>query len=594
MTLIKTSRIENISEKNCYFLGNWTYSFHNEIDYGIDYFKRNTQIHPWSNFQTLNKDKEYLYEFYERLLKSVIKPLNNFHKTNYSKRYWEIIIGNWLHMFTFINLDQWRVVEKCLDTLKEDLEIQEFDTNELDMTPESLEHCKKLYLSDSWRQYNFVKIFKYFDQILYGDNKINFKSNKFKETKNIKNFKENFSIKTKLASLFNKIFSKKLKNQKYFIARSYLSKIEETKLNFMMSQFPNLSIPDLNNLNVSFNKISRLKFEIDFKPKNEFEKYILKIFSKQIPLAFLEGHNEVWRRLNKMNFPVKPKTIFVTNFQFKSYLTRYCAEKTEIGAKLFYGQHGGCYGQFELHWCEYFEKKISDKFLTWGWKDQSLKNKTYPIGILRPLPKTREKNFNNKKTLLMLVATQNPSVLFVDSRSGSQRTYKHFENCNLIINELNAEIQKKNLLLRLPANRVDHGWNENERYNYSFPKIKKEKGNKDIFKLINQTRIFISPYIGTGYLETLAMNIPTVVLYDKFDEKIRDECLPIIKEMKNIQIFFDDPKKLSEHINKTWGNVEEWWLDKRLQETKNKFCKIYAKLNKNKLGELKLILQDDA
>ena len=65
----------------------------------------------------------------------------------------------------------------------------------------------------------------------------------------------------------------------------------------------------------------------------------------------------------------------------------------------------------------------------------------------------------------------------------------------------------------------------------------------------------MSPYIGTGYLETLALNIPTVVLYDKSDEKVRSQFLPLINEMKSVKIF-DDPKKLSEHINTVWGDVE--------------------------------------
>ena len=216
MTFIKISRIENISSKNLYFLGSWSYSFDNEIKYGIDYIKKNTQAHPWSNFQTLNQDKEYLYELYERLLIPISQSLNNFHQTKNSKRYWEIIIGHWLHMFTFINLDQWRVVEKCLTNSNDNLVVQEFNIDEFKIIPESIEHCKKIYLSDNWRQHNFVKIFKYFDEINYLNSKINFKISEFKEIKKNKNLKNNFSIKTNTAIFFNKIFKKKIKKSKIF------------------------------------------------------------------------------------------------------------------------------------------------------------------------------------------------------------------------------------------------------------------------------------------------------------------------------------------------------------------------------------------
>ena len=472
MTFIKISRIENISSKNLYFLGSWSYSFDNEIKYGIDYLKKNTQAHPWSNFQILNQDKEYLYELYERLLIPISQSLNNFHQTKYSKRYWEIIIGHWLHMFTFINLDQWRVVEKCLTNSNDNLVVQEFNIDEFKIIPESIEHCKKIYLSDNWRQHNFVKIFKYFDEINYLNSKINFKISEFKEIKKNKNLKNNFSIKTNTAIFFNKIFKKKLKNQKYFIARSYLGKVEETKLNLMLHQLPYLSIPNLTNLNILPDKNLRSNFKIHFKPKNEFEKYLLKILNKQIPLSFLEGYEEIGQQLNELSFPDNPKIIFTTNFLYKSFITRYCAEKTERGAKLIHGQHGGCYGQLELHWHEYFEKKISDKYLTWGWMDESSGNKISPIGIIRPLPKIRKKNFNNKKFLLMLIGCKRQHVVCVDSKSGSQRNYNHLENCNLIINQINSEIQNKNLLLRLPMNLHDGGWNEHKRFNF-FSKYKK-------------------------------------------------------------------------------------------------------------------------
>ena len=47
------------------------------------------------------------------------------------------------------------------------------------------------------------------------------------------------------------------------------------------------------------------------------------------------------------------------------------------------GTHGGCYGHYDIHFSEYFETKISDTYLTWGWKDNK-KNNVKPFGIIRP------------------------------------------------------------------------------------------------------------------------------------------------------------------------------------------------------------------
>ena len=37
--------------------------------------------------------------------------------------------------------------------------------------------------------------------------------------------------------------------------------------------------------------------------------------------------------------------------------------------KIIYIQHGGAYG-ISYSWPEEHEKNISDKYLTWGWKDE--------------------------------------------------------------------------------------------------------------------------------------------------------------------------------------------------------------------------------
>ena len=61
----------------------------------------------------------------------------------------------------------------------------------------------------------------------------------------------------------------------------------------------------------------------------------------------------------------------------------------------------------------------------------------------------------------MLIGCKRQHVVCVDSKSGSQRNYNHLENCNLIINQINSEIQKKNLI-RLPMHLHDGGWNEHK------------------------------------------------------------------------------------------------------------------------------------
>ena len=65
-------------------------------------------------------------------------------------------------------------------------------------------------------------------------------------------------------------------------------------------------------------------------------------------------------------------------FQMK-YLNAGQEKKTEEGAKLIIGQHGGNFGMTPMAIHESHQIKISDKWLSWGWDDPKNK-KIIPIG----------------------------------------------------------------------------------------------------------------------------------------------------------------------------------------------------------------------
>ena len=107
--------------------------------------------------------------------------------------------------------------------------------------------------------------------------------------------------------------------------------------------------------------------------------------------------------------------------------------------------------------------------------------------------------------------------------------------------------------------------------------------------LLSNTRIFLSPYLGTGYLETLAMNIPTIVFNSNY-QLIRDDAKKFYEILKKAKVFFDDEIKLCNHINSIWNDHYSWWNSSEVRESVNIFCNEYAYKNNNKLENLKKIL----
>ena len=538
----------------------------------------------WNDYKKLSNDFIYLEKLRSKLIIEVSQILNKFHKTNYSNRYWEILIGSWIHSFCVNIFDKWEIISD-LNKINENFKLNMKKYSNKDMIVQSVDELNNLC---------FVNDFNYcfFSQIL--DYRFS-SSDKFeisyfdKEATDLKLIQKKFrnvnkSKKSLILNFYRFLFSKKLINQKYAILRSYLGLHDEIKLNFMLNQLP-CFIPN-NYYNCEPDIKLRDTLILKNQSTNDFEKFIYDKLISFIPVSFLEGFQLEEKKIQQLRLPRNPKTIFSSNINSKSLLKRYCAKKVENGTKLVLGVHGGCYGHYDIHFPEKFETKISDTYLTWGWKNKN-KNNVKPFGIIRPKIKFK---VSKKPNLLTMII---PSMSVFENNIESHLSYTHnnqfvFNPCFKILDNLDDKIKNENLLIRFL--RRNQGFDEYYRFQEKYPKIKKDIQKISFEDLISKTKIFLSPYLGTGYLETLSINIPTIIFNSKKVDIIKDEAKPYYEKLKKVNVFFDDEVKLANHINNIWDNHFDWWSSDKLQKEVNEFRSNFAYVNKNKLKDLKEII----
>ena len=164
-----------------------------------------------------------------------------------------------------------------------------------------------------------------------------------------------------------------------------------------------------------------------------------------------------------------------------------------------------------------------------------------------------------------------------------------FNPCFKIIDHLNDIIKNNDLIIRfIPRN---FGLNEYEVFEKKYPKIKKDLQKISYENILSNTKIFLSPYLGTGFLETLSMNIPTIIINSKYNENIiNNHVKEVFEDLKKVKIFFDNEIDLTNHINSIWENPRNWWENKNLQNARISFCERFAFKNDNKLNDLKNII----
>ena len=79
--------------------------------------------------------------------------------------------------------------------------------------------------------------------------------------------------------------------------------------------------------------------------------------------------------------PGRKKIVVTFNCWKDNIFKFWLAKQSNQGSKIIYGQHGAGYGENLEHYAEKHELKISDYYLSWGWKSE----KSYLWEIFRLL-----------------------------------------------------------------------------------------------------------------------------------------------------------------------------------------------------------------
>ncbi len=372
--------------------------------------------------------------------------------------------------------------------------------------------------------------------------------------------------------------------QKILISESYLGLKDEFKLSLNYLTLPRYSLNYLSQN--SKNLKLREKINLEFIAENSFENFIKKNIFKFMPNSFLEDFNAIGNIVDQMKWPKNPKIIFTSHFMTKTLQSRYTAECLEKkSCKLVLGQHGGVYGQYLFSSMQDYEIDIADKYLSWGWKNEN--KKILPFGVIKNLEKNKYDLKNSK--LLMILRSQTRYTHRLNSYSGSNQIKKYFNECLSLCVKLNKKLINENLILRFHSRKF--GWDEDKIFKEKLGNINMDMGYEKISNLFSSAKLVLHTYIGTGYLETLASNIPTIIFANTKECLLNKETTNDLEILKNCNIFHEDYVSAANFINFNWNKINLWWFSEKVQKAREDFCNKYSKINYNKINNLKDIFQ---
>ena len=540
----------------------------------------------WNNYEKKLNDIKKNLKLYDHFLNELTIFLNNYHNKKYSKRYWSIILGQWLYRLISSMSFKWNLINSLK---KKDYIFLKKEINTKDIIPLGIEDYQKIKNTNYWSHYCYTKIIEH-----------SF-SNKFcikKEGKIIKNYEreliyqklKNKNVKEKASLLIQRILNFLPQNKDTLIFSTYMSNLQEVKLNILINKSllyyktlrPYLLFEKKNLFEINRKNFKKLKSS-----KNGLEKFLSKELLTCLPSAYLENFKNIENIVNQIPFPKSPKKIFTTLGIYRSTLMdRYIARNVENGSSLILAQHGGAYFQHKLHFSSIYELKISDKYLSWG----NIKKKNVaPIGIIKNLRSTSRRS---NKIILEVRMRKSAYQEEIKIDSGFLEGKKYIKNLCAFFSLLKGNKICENLFIKL--HETKSFWHEKKQFLSHNPELKFLDERKSMIKEISSAKLIIQTYCGTGHLESLAINKPTLILFVHNLNLLNDKSKNYIKKFMKLGIVHRTPQslfKMLESLERN-NNIEKWWNLNKRQNLLKKYRNDFGFFNKEKISNLKDIINE--
>jgi putative transferase (TIGR04331 family) len=532
-----------------------------------------TVVHPYGdNADTRKNDKDYVEHLYEKILVSLSNFLNINHNVNYPVRYWRILIGPWLNAIIPVLYNRWKKIDTALSSSCDEIIGVRYSLNSI--TPYDVSDFAYIHLRPEWNSDLISRILEF--------RKINFQIFDYTSIK-IKHIQPNklsfiWRVRRYLGDIIRYIT---FKDNNYFFLAPYIPRKELIKLQLLLGQFPvfyrSKESPHINP-DISY----RETIVFDFFQSNNFERFIADYLRYAIPTIYLEGFSNLSKITNSMLWPKEPRLIFTANsFYFDEIFKKWTADKILINTPYFIGQHGGGYGIKEFaQRTELHEQKTSDFWLSWGGV-KYLQTTVINSTNLKLIGKKITGNNYNKPFLLQITDDLFPYSRFPWCSDSFNKIYMD-EQVRFALS-LDNDIQK-NLVVRLHYNQSRLGVDQKKYWKEKAPYICIDDGFSSINKLIAKSRVVVSTYNATSFLETLALDIPTIMFWSMDKSPVDDEAKPYFDILLKCGIFHNTPESAANHISLIWNNVSDWWEHEDVQKAKISFCNHFSRNIENPIG----------
>lgn len=283
-----------------------------------------------------------------------------------------------------------------------------------------------------------------------------------------------------------------------------------------------------------------------------------------VPVALLEGFPALRRSFLALDIS-RPRLAYTANalqghLGFKILM----ADWRQEGTQLVTHQHGGGYGIDLQHAVEDYESQVSDRFYSWGWARPDR-----PVFSLSP---ANMRPPAQRNTRVLFCSVEYPMTVFrlhYQPMPGTMETLIK-ETVGFL-----ALLHPSSDLLIRPYH-IDFGWKMAAALRRTAPWAKFDDERPSSFLRYAESRLVIHNYLGTSWLETLALNIPTICFYDPHAYRFRHAVTPYIDALERAGVLHRQAASAARFASSVWKDPSVWWNSAEVQAARESFVGSYA------------------
>jgi putative transferase (TIGR04331 family) len=533
------------------------------------------------------KDCGHVNSVFESLMLELREQLNEIHGVKRSERYWRILVGPWLLLFSHTLFNRWSSIRQALAEHDVGGMTRVAATGE-ELVPASFAEYPDKWLSHYWNQHIFARIAEEWFSVPMETASPDLPENG-NESFHVVGPQQGVrtrlrrSARRTLAALLASATRVSSRDTDTFFLATYLPPVQEWLLQLSLGELPkywrSVAAPK-----VRLDPAMRGRLAQRADRSEGFEDCLRTLLVEQIPTAYVEGYDALCASVSSLPWPKRPRLVCTSNSHwgddvFKAWL----AEKAEHGVPFVVGQHGGYYGvsKWDL-FSEYHEMKTADRFLSWGWSEEG--RTIIAPGPALKLVGAREGAWAPGGGALLVTTPFMRYTRDTYDICAFQANYlnEQFE----FVESLPAEIRGR-LTVRLHPSHGSIGQPQDVRWRDRCPDLRLDPGTLPLNEALSRSRLHVATYNGTTFLETLGLNIPTIVFWNPCDNPLRDSAVPYFDRLEKAGLFHRDPRSAAAKVAEIWEDVRGWWQRREIQGAREFFCRRFARTVDRPVAELR-------